>query len=646
VMWEEDAARTKVRVPRRGFRKPWDVGNGQVAATVGVDGAVLSVHGPHPYWGWVHLSGFPPFDEAGRFDPDYVRRYRRALENLEGEGLRAEVEGCTLLHRGWLEGALPVWLYAGEGLEASWTPLPYQGRLFFWLRVRSRHTSLNQVKVRFRVRWRLHAAAYGQITEGGPLPRGDSANSLRWKAGALLWEAPGLPAWGALYPVYEPPELRGGNSSEDAKTRAAASEDPGPLPGVSGDAVLEARWEEVCPLSEGFADRLLAVWVGSCPPEELELPARQEMRRGSREAVEARCWQATKPRNPRLRSFVQRQLCFVLDCCAVTVDEATALVTDPVLLPLSWNRDAYYLACLLGSASRFPGPLAERARRALLGHLRWLFWIAHRPDGWWGRSHLTGGAVKDPVFQLDQQWYPLLELARAALDWGLPEAWSEHRPQARRVAEQLLDARHPNGLWPTAQSPADDPLELPYHFSSHVLAWRTLALLSRLDPSGPWAREGENVRDAVRRHFVTPEGTWAYATDGRRYLPYHDANDLPTACAARWGFVDPEDRVWRRTVQFAWSPCHAGFFPGRRGGLGSVHAPGPWTLGDLQHYVVGCALQDGLMVRAAWRRLREVAADDQLLPESYDPDTGAPRTRVWFAWPGAAAAALLLGDPL
>jgi len=610
-----------VHVPRRGFCKPWDVGDGQIAATLGADGTVLSVHGPHPRWGWVHLSGFPPFEEAGRFDPDYVRGYRRDLENPRGEGLRVEVEGCALQHRGWLDGAVPVWRYEGEGLEVCWTPLPYQGRLFLWMQVRSRHVSVDRAKVRFRVRWRLHPAAYGQITEGGPLPRASSANSLRWRRGALLWEAFGLPAWGVLYPVPEPRELRGGDPPE-------------------------ASWEEDLPLPEGFGDRLLVVWAGSHWPEEVQVPAGQEVRAWAGEAVEARCWQGSRPRNPRLRTFLQRQLCFVLDCCAVSVGDATALVTDPVLLPLSWNRDAYYLACLLGSACRFPGPLADRARRALAGHLRWLFWVAHRPDGWWGRSHLTGGAVKDPVFQLDQQWYPLLELARAVLDWGLPEAWSEHHPQALRVARQLLEARHPSGLWPTAQSPADDPLELPYHFSSHVLAWRALTLLSRLDPSGPWAREAENVRDAVRRHFVTPEGTWAYATDGHRHLLYQDANDLPTACATRWGFLDPKDGVWRRTVQFAWSSCNAGFFPGPKGGLGSVHAPGPWTLGDLQRFVVGCEFKEAVRVRAAWRRLREVAADDELLPESYDPDTGAPRTRMWFAWPGAAAAALLLGDPL
>lgn len=69
-------------------------------------------------------------------------------------------------------------------------------------------------------------------------------------------------------------------------------------------------------------------------------------------------------------------------------------------------------------------------------------------------------------------------------------------------------------------------------------------------------------------------------------------------------------------------------------------------LGDIRVWGAGAATRDGLRVRSAWRRLREVAFDDGLLCESYDPQTGWPRTRARFAWPGAAAAAPLLGDCL
>ncbi len=609
---------------RRTPSKPWDVGDGHLAAAVGSRGQVVSVHRAHPRWGWVHLSGFPAFEENRRYDPESVRAYRRILEDPDGPGLSLEVEGLVPAGRRFLEDAVPEHVYRGGAVEARSVAFVAGGRLFLWLTARRTGPgSPDRLRVRVRASWGLGRAAYAQVTEGGPLPVPEAVNRLWWAQDAVVWEAPGLPAWAVVRPA--PP----------------VTPQEGPPP-------LQVGWVEELPLAGGRADRVLVVEVCDRPPD-LSRPWTPEggAEAALEEVLRGRRWCAHLPRNPRLRGFVKRQLVFVLDACAVPVADATCLVTDPVLLPLSWNRDAYYMACLLGSAARLgAGPLAERARAALLGHLRWLFRVAQRPGGWWGRSHLTHGAVKDAAFQLDQQWYPVLEAVRAALDWGLPGTWSEHRTEVLEVAGRLLQAREPGGLWATTETPADDPLSLPYHLSSHVLAWRTLTRLAHLDPRGPWEREAYSVREAVLRAFTTREGLLAYATDGVRYMRYHDANDLPLACAARWGFLDPGEERWRRTVEFAWSPENPGFFPGRYGGLGSTHARGPWTLGDVQACLVARSVGDTARVRRAWRRLRDVAFDDQLLCESYDPDAGRPRTRVWFAWPGAAAAALLLGDSL
>ncbi len=608
---------------RRAPRKPWDVGDGHIAAAVGSRGQVVSVHGPHPRWGWVHLSSFPRFEEDRRYDPEAVRAYRRALEDPDGPGLQLQVEGLAPVGRRFVEGAVPEYVYRGQDLEARSLTFAAGGRLFLWLAACGTGSGMPaRVRVWVTVSWGLARAAYAQVTEGDPLPVADPTNRLRWEDGALVWEAPGLPAWAVLRPV--PP--------------VKAQEGPPPL---------QVGWGEELALVGGRADRVLVVELWDRPPDlGRPVPTAQDAQAAFEEAIRQRQWEASMLRNPRLRGFVRRQLLFVLDACAVQVGDATCLVTDPVLLPLSWNRDAYYMACLLGAAGRLDGPLAERARGALAGHLRWLFRVARRPSGWWGRSYLTHGQVKDAAFQLDQQWYPVLEAVRAAVDWNLPEAWSDYGGDALEVAGRLLALRHRNGLWPTSETPADDPLPLPYHLSSHVLAWRTLRMLARVDPEGPWEREAARLREAISRRFSTPEGAFAYATDGSRYLPYHDANDLPLACAPHWGFCTADDPAWRSTLRFAWSPENPGFFPGPYGGLGSVHARGPWTLGDLQAWVAGAATRDGPRVRGAWRRLREVAFDDGLLCESYDPHTGWPRTRAWFAWPGAAAAALLLGDCL
>lgn len=599
------------------------MGDGRLSAAVGSSGQVISVHRDHPRWGWTHLSGFPPFDESARYDPDAVRAYRRRLEDPQAPGLRLEVDGLSWVGRRWQDGVVPEFTYRGPELEGRLATFASGGRLHVWMSLRATGPRApDRVRVRFEVPWGLLRASYAQVTEGGPLPATDPENRLRWTQGALVWEAPGLPAWAALWPVPRTGERQ-------------------------GPAPLRVAWEEEWVLDAGCADRVLVVALSHRPPEfPHPVPGPAEVEGALSRALRARRWTAPIPRNPRLRAFVHRQLVFVLDACAVPVGNATCLVTDPMLLPLSWNRDAYFIACLLGAASRLGGPLAERARSAVLGHLRWLFRVAARPSGWWGRSHLTNGAVKDPAFQLDQQWYPVLEVARAAVDWRLPEAWREYGPDALDVARRLVREKHANGLWPTSETPADDPLPLPYHFSSHVLAWRALQLLSRLDPAGPWAQEAAALRETVRAAFTTEEGLFAYATDGEQHQRYHDANDLPLACAARWGFCSADDPVWRRTVAFAWSPHNPGFFPGPYGGLGSLHARGPWTLGDVQAWVVGVSTADPARLRRAWRRIRAVAFDDGLLCESYNPETGLPRTRAWFAWPGAAAAALVLGDPL
>jgi meiotically up-regulated gene 157 (Mug157) protein len=98
-------------------------------------------------------------------------------------------------------------------------------------------------------------------------------------------------------------------------------------------------------------------------------------------------------------------------------------------------------------------------------------------------------------------------------------------------------------------------------------------------------------------------------------------------------------------MAFAFSTANPGYFEGERGGLGSTHTPAPWTLGDVQAWVVARVTGDEKGMAAAIDRMASVAFDDGMLPEAYsatlDPDV---RIRHWFAWPGAALGALLLLD--
>jgi meiotically up-regulated gene 157 (Mug157) protein len=152
---------------------------------------------------------------------------------------------------------------------------------------------------------------------------------------------------------------------------------------------------------------------------------------------------------------------------------------------------------------------------------------------------------------------------------------------------------------------------------------------------------------AIRDRFACPGpfGTqWAYETDGRgRYRRYHDATDLPTAFAPRWGLCPPDDPEWSTTMRFALHRANPGWSPGRWGGLGSAHTPGSWPLGDVQEWVAASLLGETGRAERVLERLLAVAAPDGLLPETYDSDTGTWLARHWFAWPSAVLAALALG---
>ena len=208
------------------------------------------------------------------------------------------------------------------------------------------------------------------------------------------------------------------------------------------------------------------------------------------------------------------------------------------------------------------------------------------------------------------------------------------------MIDRLLEARSPFGLIATAETPADDPLTQPFHFSSHVLLWRVLAAFGR-------DAHAAEVRDATLRHF-TSEGRFAYAVagpDAANPRHYHDANDFPTVFAPGWGFCSVDDPRWRATIDFAWSIANEGYFAGTLAGLGSVHTPHPWPLGDLQEIVIARVTNDPARQQRARERLARVETWDGMLPEAYDETSGAVASRHWFAWP-AALRALLEREPM
>jgi hypothetical protein len=271
------------------------------------------------------------------------------------------------------------------------------------------------------------------------------------------------------------------------------------------------------------------------------------------------------------------------------------------------------------------------------------------------RSHHADGRRKDLPLQSDQQLYPLLELADyAAVTGRLPDvppetAWPELAQAAWDAALGSVDDEL--GLIRTDENAADDVPANPYLLSDQVLLWHTamrLAAAASLIGIEKAALEttAKRVREAVAQHYPVdgPVGRmWAYSVNGRGgFERYMDANDLPVAMAPLWGFCQPSDEAWRTTIRFAFDRENPGYVPGPMGGLGSRHTPGTWPLGDIMGWVGFGLMAEDEISEAALERLVRSAFTDGMLPEAYDPEGSGSAVRHWFAWPGAALAAILL----
>ncbi|MEO8510306.1 MAG: glycoside hydrolase family 125 protein [Chloroflexota bacterium] len=568
--------------------KPLDLGTGRVIVSFDPRSAGwLSIGTPHPRHGFVELNAIPPFDEAARGDPAATRRHRLAMTRAAHALLIVEVDGeapalepdCGDPARiGWSSPPISVVATAPPGTGAvrqQWTVRSLAG---------------HRPTITLRLRGHLDRPALAEITETDPPPPTGASTTFEIRGATVRVAARALPA-----------EL---------------------LVRVVGAAV---HWQPGCEGTRGSV-----AWPSG--PEQLtfEIVAGLD----ARPAPPAT---AASSEDDRL---VGRALAYVRGCTALQVATGErVMLTDHRILPLSWTRDAYWQALALLVADA-PGD-----REIVADHLRWLWRRCERPDGRWVRSHHASGRRKDLAFQADQQLYPIVELADFwRLDGALPDGvdWAAEISRAWLAAVAEIDPG--SGLIASAENAADDPVAAPFIAASQILLWCAAGRLAELAPAAgldraPFARAADAAHAAFEAAFARG-GAWPYAVGpGGQRVTYHDANDLPTALAPLWGFCTRDDPGWRATMSFAFSRANPAWVDGARPGLGSLHTPGPWTLGDLQAWIRAVVLADEPAAGAAVRRLETVAFADGMLPEAYGADYER-RVRHWFAWPGAAFAAL------
>lgn len=655
--------------------KPLDFGNGLVAGSVNASGQLVALNLPHPNQGYVTLTGAEPFPGGDRwYDQDFVRQYRANLASpeLPGFGFSFGQDSGLATKCSFPVPAMPLVEFSpapGLDLEIlTFAPWAAEGEApaAAIQVVKARH---QPEKARLDYTWRgtiaLTRASYAQLTEGGPLPLpsldytftvvdGILAVDNRYLDQAVALLIGEFDSTGQLVRILHDWKITHTNHNRSLAIS------------LQGRLDLEEDGNAWLAVIFGFgrdreAARAQALDQAAANLQEVMAQNVQHWQHIDT-VIEATELEKTRPGS----SWPVRQaLAYNLACCPAPFNgHATCIITDHQLLPLSWNRDSYwqvqaFLALRKQARNPFVSPATTQAvtgwvDELIRRHLNWLFEVAERPQGYWGRAYLTNGKCKDFIFQLDQQCYPFLELAdylEVTGDWATVRRL---KPRLEIIFEDLLAHKAPQAwLFPTGETPADDQVEMPYHFSSQLNVWRVLTRLAELEiidtysPSQLREMAGKTRQD-IYRHFVAEyEGrpVFAYLTDlAGNFQFYHDANDWPTIFAPAWEFCGPGDPVWRSTLEFAFSPANRkGFYPGQFGGLGSVHSPHPWPLGSIQELLVARLLQDEARFSRTWDRLVKTACWDGNFPEASDEETGRVASRHWFGWPGSMLTMLLLG---
>ncbi|KAE9382119.1 hypothetical protein N431DRAFT_506983 [Stipitochalara longipes BDJ] len=369
-------------------------------------------------------------------------------------------------------------------------------------------------------------------------------------------------------------------------------------------------------------------------------------------------------KNKSMSLIVKGNLSYILGNCTIPVsNNSICLITDHIRYLLDIHQNINRLT----DTSTTQAYLCH-IQSVVRQHLNWVFRIAQRPFGYWHRSYLVTGVPKDrSIFQLDQQCYPILELCDFLAHFPSQVDFVKSILNEETVTTilSILNGRQDpvTRLYPTEETPGDDAVEHPFHFSSHILLWHTFSRLANtlstlgyasdaLNP-GNLNQKAEQIRTATLQHFVARNPTtqtmmFAYLTDGAgTHTFYHDANDLPTLFIPSWGFASPsshEHALWTRTMDFGLSPANTeGFFPkGPYGGLGSVHTRGPWPLGFAQELIFANLVGNRAAAMNAWRRVQGSMFMDGLFSEAVDAETGECTSKAWFSWPGSVIGSALL----
>ena len=587
------------------MKKPLDVGDGFSCASYLPTGEVLAITRPHGVHGMVELTGAAPFDEAARTNQTLVRVYRASLADASTAFLRPVGRAIVTSRRMNPDGSLIISLLCA--------PLAGLVRVVF--------------------SGRLQRPPYAEITDIAPLPVLETDSEVvvdDAASGLLAVRSRGL-STAATIGVLAPSTVVGAWTVTGPELAEWSAEIP-------FGAADDDGWVAI--------DLLITLATEADPPyDPAGRTATGDLRAVARVAAQLGALPA------EATALVAGIAEYVRGCCALRVSpDESVIITDHRLLPLSWTRDAYYMALLLLLLDG-PDDAATVER-----HLRWL-WGPARSSGVWMRSHLTNGRIKDPGLQGDQQLFPVLELIdyrRVLGEWpGLPEGASGWGALVTAALASLpLDDG--TGLVASSENPADDPSEYPLLFSTQLVYLRVLDGLAEFGAEigldltyglgAPPARPDCHRRGLRGRRPRRPDLRVRGRRTGRDAAlrrRERRADRIGTGVGFLLGdrpSLGGHDalrvlRVRTPAGRLAHSEGSGPLTPQASGRSATCRSTSPPAPGATRPRPTVCS-----------EKLLAIAAPDGHLPESYDPQDGRWFARHWFGWPAAAFAAALLSD--
>ncbi|KAL6704440.1 hypothetical protein ACN47E_008184 [Coniothyrium glycines] len=642
--------------------KTIDIGQNGVSVSLDPRGRILQASVYHPEHGLVVAAPFEQFNGEHYYVPAYVRAYRTRMlrfieEGRHGFGLDFVFRGNDVAVCSMAANTVALRHHSADHVDLCHTIIvTNKGQILQIVKLTNRTSRPVLLPYMLNLTLSLNRASYGQLTEGGPIPLPKSRNILSYENSRII-------------------SVQNPNLGVRLLSSLAIDGIPVDLSGLDGQDVLdkpiEAQFRSEVTLKPGTQTALCASFrvLNEASHGVTQLPAPSIT-----SSLAARIGWISD--HAPTTYIIRRNVEYILANCIVpTAENTVAVITDHVALPLGWNRDNYWqVRSLLQSYANLvrlidPDPViharyTDHIHWVARGHLNWVLTQAKRPRGYWDRSYLVNGEPKDRcIFQLDQQCYPLLELCDH-LDYFYDDIEFVKNHLKSGVVQQVLNVlegkqNHSTGLWPTDETPGDDAVRYPYHFSSHVLLWRTFtrlgALFARIGATND-AKHSQQIAEKLHQRTMeaftykdttTGEATFAYLTDGHgRHHHYHDANDVVTFFAREWGFLcsAADLRTWCNTMKFGLSSANKEAYCSELpyGGLGSVHSPGAWTLGYFQELAFAAWKEDENLMKAAWIKIMAAMQWDGTFPEAVDPKTGACTSKAWFSWPGSMIGVLLI----